>query len=221
MSRASTPTSPRIQERRRRVAREAARLLDEGLAADAQHARSRAARRLGIDDEASLPRIADVDAALREHQRLFRAHAQPRALRRLREAALEAMRFLERFSPRLHGPVLEGTADRHAHVTLQLFCDSPEAVAQFLLDRRVPFQRGPERRLRMASGHGVDAASLVIGADGVDFELTVLPMPLLRQAPLDPDGQPLRRASAAALAALLDADAADSAAASASPASRP
>ena len=53
----------------------------------------------------------------------------------MREVALKVMRSLESFHPRLVGPVLEGTADEHARISLHVFNDPPDAVVIHLLDK--------------------------------------------------------------------------------------
>src|SRR5690606_6689468 len=61
----------RTRERRHRLAHEAARLMAEGGMRDYHQAKLKAAQRLGILDDASLPRNREIEAALREYQRLF------------------------------------------------------------------------------------------------------------------------------------------------------
>src|SRR3546814_19953739 len=54
-----------------RPAHEAARLIAEGGIRDFHQAKLKAAERLGILDDASLPRNREIEDALREYQRLF------------------------------------------------------------------------------------------------------------------------------------------------------
>ncbi|HZV38696.1 MAG TPA: hypothetical protein VFF96_08110, partial [Pseudoxanthomonas sp.] len=61
----------RTRERRHRLAHEAARLMAEGGIRDFHQAKLKAASRLGIFDDASLPRNREIEDALREYQRLF------------------------------------------------------------------------------------------------------------------------------------------------------
>lgn len=61
----------RTRERRHRLAHEAARLMAEGGIRDFHQAKLKAASRLGIHDDASLPRNREIEDALREYQRLF------------------------------------------------------------------------------------------------------------------------------------------------------
>ncbi|HMB57995.1 MAG TPA: hypothetical protein VKM35_12415 [Arenimonas sp.] len=191
------------QERRRRVAFEAARLMATTGLADYHQAKIKAAQRLGISDEAALPRNSEIEEQLREYQRLFQNADQPRELHRRREAALKAMTFFERFEPRLVGSVLDGSADGHTAVCLHLYDDDADAVARFLIDADIPAQ-ARTRRLRLDRERDGDFPEWCFSADGVAFEITVLPTTLLRQAPLSPvDGKPMRRASMTTLRDLL------------------
>ncbi len=194
------------EETRRRIAVEAARLIAEEGLRDYHEAKRKAASRLGSFDEAALPRNSEVEEALREHQRLFQSVSQPAHLERLRRAAIEAMRFLARFEPRLVGAVLEGTADAHSAIRLHLFCDDVREVIVFLAERRIPCEE-ETRTLRFASDREQDVPALRLVADGVPVELVVFGVDGLRQAPLDRVGpKPVRRANLGAVEALVEPD---------------
>ncbi|WP_243047962.1 hypothetical protein [Dyella sp. RRB7] len=193
----------RLQRNRQRVAQEAARLMSEHGIRDFHHAKVKAAERLGILEAQALPRNNEIEQALREHQRIFHADSQPQLLQERREAAVEAMRFLERFEPRLVGAVLDGTADSHSAVCLHLFCDTPETVVLFLQERGVPLTQ-QTRRLRVSRDEQEEYPVLLFSADNLPFDLTVLPRNALRQPPLDRiDEKPMRRATLAAVEELL------------------
>lgn len=195
----------RAHEQRRRIAVEAARLIAEGGLRDYRQAKLKAAARLGIADEMSLPKNGEIEDALREHQRLFRANEQPETLQALREAALEAMRFFADFEPRLVGPVLDGTADEHSAVCLHLHDDGADRLAMFLQEKGIPYEERT-RRLRLERETTADVPVFVFGAGGSAIDLTVLPYNRLRQAPLDRiDEKPMRRANLAAVEELVRA----------------
>lgn len=203
MGRAAQHHRNRSAEMRVRIAQEAARLIAEHGIRDYHQAKRKAAERLGIDDDSALPRNSEIEAAVREFQRLFAAD-QPALLRERREAALRAMDFLARFDPRLVGPVLEGTADEHSAVCLQLFNDDPEAIGLFLREQGIPFEQS-SRRLRLDRERSAEFAVYLFSADGMPFDITALPRDLLRQPPLDRiDERPQERASRSALAKLID-----------------
>ncbi len=203
MHRARQHAGTRTRERRHRLAHEAARLMAESGIRDYRQAKRKAADRLGIHDDASLPHNREIEQALREYQRLFHGDAGRQALDLRRRAALEAMEFLDRFAPRLVGPVLEGTADAHSPVQLQLYADDPDAVSRFLEDAGIPADNG-SRRVRLDRTREDDFPVWLFAADGLAFDLLVLPGHVLRQAPLSAiDGKPMKRASAAQLRELL------------------
>lgn len=186
----------RLRERRERLAGEAARLMAEHGIADYHQAKLKAAARLGIHDDASLPRNSEIETALRQYQRLFRRDAAGE-LQRRREAALEALRFFRQFEPRLVGPVLEGTADERSPVMLHLHADDPEAVMRFFEEHDIPAQPR-SRRLCLDRHREGEFGVWVFSADDLPFDVTVLPTGVLRQAPLSPvDEKPMRRANAA------------------------
>jgi len=196
----------RIRERRHRLAHEAARLMAESGIRDFHQAKLKAAERLGIADDASLPRNREIEDALREYQRLFRGDAHTQGLRQRREAALRALVFFADFDARLVGPVLEGTADSHSPVALHLYTDDAEAVPRFLEDHLVPAELRT-RRLRLDRERQEDVPVWVFSAEDLTFDLAVLPRDALRQAPLSGvDEKPMKRASGPQLQELLAAD---------------
>lgn len=195
----------RTRERRHRLAHEAARLMAEGGLRDFHQAKLKAAERLGIHDDASLPRNREIEDALREYQRLFQRDGAA-LLRARREAAMRAMAFFGEFEPRLVGAVLDGTADGHTPITLHLHSDDAEAVARFLDTHRIP-ATSRSRRFRLDREREATFPVWVFSAEGFTFDLTVLPLDILRQAPLaSVDDKPMRRASSSQLRQLLAQD---------------
>ncbi|MFI8719122.1 hypothetical protein ACIGHF_14735 [Stenotrophomonas sp. NPDC077464] len=206
MHRARQHAESQTRERRHRLAHEAARLMAEGGIRDYHQAKLKAAGRLGIHDDASLPRNTEIEVALREYQRLFAGPGQGTQLRLRREAGLRALEFLHGFAPRLCGPVLDGTADANSPVQLQLHSDDPDAVQRFLEEHRIPAE-SRMRRLRLDRERTLDAPVWVFSAEGLSFDVVVLPYDALRQPPLSSiDEKPMRRASAAQLRSLLAED---------------
>lgn len=199
MRHAAEHARTRTRERRHRLAVEAARLIAEHGVRDYHQAKLKAAARLGENDDHDLPRNHEVEAALREYQRLFRGDQQPQQLRNRRDAALEAMRFLAPFEPRLVGAVLDGTADEHTAICLHVHADTVEQVLVFLTDNAIPFDQRA-RQVRLDRTRVEEFPVLLFSADGLAFDLTVLTREQLRQAPLDRSGEhAMQRASLATL----------------------
>ena len=198
------PSLQRNSRERQLIAQEAARLVAESGIHDLEHARRKAAIKLGITSAALWPRLSEIEQALREHQLLFAASSQPGALRLHRESALQAMQFLHAFQPRLTGAVLSGLADGNSPVILHLHCDDADAVQRFLHEQRIPAE-SRAWPLRLA-GHPSKQhfPGCEFAADGIAFELVVLPEDALRQPPVSADdGKPLPRATLAQLRQLL------------------
>jgi hypothetical protein len=195
--------NPRADLLRQAVAEEAARVMREQGVDDFLLAKRKAAERLGVTDASILPRNTEIEAALVAHQRLFAADRHEADLVAMRRSALEAMRLMADFQPRLVGPVLTGTASAHSDINLHLFTESPEAVSIRLEERGVPHEV-LERRLRYERDRVVTYPALRFVAGRQTVDAVVFPLDGIRQAPSSPvDGKPMRRASAAEVEALL------------------
>jgi hypothetical protein len=195
--------NPRADLLRQAVAEEAARIMREQGVDDFLQAKRKAADRLGVTDASILPRNTEIEAALVAHQRLFAADRHEAGLVALRRSALEAMRLMADFQPRLVGPVLTGTASPHAEITLHLFSESPEAVSLRLEESGVPHEV-LERRVRYERDRAVNYPALRFVAGRQTVDAVVFPLDGIRQAPASPvDGKPMRRANAAEVEALL------------------
>jgi hypothetical protein len=195
--------NPRADLLRHAVAEEAARIMREQGVDDYRLAKRKAADRLGVTDASILPRNTEIEAALVAHQRLFAADRHEAGLAELRRSALEAMRLMADFQPRLVGPVLAGTASPHSDINLHLFTESPEAVSLRLEERGVPHEV-LERRLRYERDRTVNYPALRFVAGRQTVDAVVFPLDGIRQSPCSPvDGKPMRRASATEVEALL------------------
>jgi hypothetical protein len=194
-------TSKRDQMRGR-IAQTAARLMAEHGIADFGFAKRKAARQLGAPDSASLPSNVEVEEALRTYQSLFQADTHASRLRELRESALRHMARFERFSPRLTGSVLSGTAGEHADINIELFADNEKEVELFLLANGMTYQAGGKPA---ATPQGrVTVPVFVLEDDVARVELAVLAPEALRNAPRQDGRAQIRRASIAQVKSLLE-----------------
>lgn len=189
------------------VAQAAARLMAESGVRDFTTAKRKAAEQLGIHHSRNLPSNEEIEAALREYQQLFQHDNHKQRLRELRLTALQAMKLLAPFSPRLVGPVLNGTADQYSPVYLHLFADTAEEVGIFLLQHKIPFEQA-ERRVHYAGGREEQRPLYRFIAGEHALELTVFPPNGMRQSPLGPvDRRAMQRASREELERLMDDEA--------------
>jgi hypothetical protein len=187
-----------------RIAQEAARIMaDQGLQ-DPIAASRKAAARLGVGDNRHLPTASQVDQALEEYLRLFGGARHGRQLQDMRETAVQAMKALRRFQPRLTGAVLQGSADRRSPIQLHLFADTPEEVIFTLLEMGIPWKER-EKSHRYGDGSRRVYPSFCFRAGDIEMELVVFPLTGLHHPPLAPAEQrPLERAPLERVLALIE-----------------
>ncbi|HEX5055379.1 MAG TPA: hypothetical protein VFX02_02670 [Gammaproteobacteria bacterium] len=188
---------------RESITQEAARIMAEEMLHDFRLAKQKACERLGYDGRSGLPGNDEIQAALQQYISLFKSDTQPGLLRELRQAALEAMEFLEPFQPRLVGAVLKGTADRFSTINLHVFADPAESALQFLIEKNIPHDIG-SRRFIYRNGRQEDVTLCQFSAGGRQFELCLFPPVGLREPPSSTvDGKPIERATMQEVKALL------------------
>ena len=183
-----------IEETRLRISREAARLIAEEGLNDYHAAKRKAIARLNLAQGQHLPSNQEIEQALTEHLQLFHARDLPQTLQWLRRLAVQAMRLLERFEPRLVGSLLTGNVTRFSVIELHLTADTPELVAFFLQEQGISFEE-TSKRLRFGGERNEMAPVYGFVAEDTAIELTVFTPAAAREAPLSPiDGRPMKRA---------------------------
>ena len=185
----------KLRQTRLEVAAEAARII----ATEGQHnyhaAKKKAAERIGVSERLALPSNIEVKDALQRYQDLYGGSEHRENLQNFRRTAVKAMRALEKFSPRLVGSVLDGTANQHSRIALHIFSDSIESVILFFLERGAQFNQ-EQRQIRWTDGGHRTLPLIVAEMSGAVVELAVFEPIHLRQAPPSPiDGKPQRRAT--------------------------
>ena len=185
---------------------EAARILvDQGLV-DYRAAKEKAAARLGLDSQFPLPSNLQVHDAVVAYQRLFGGEAYRQQLQAMRKTAVQAMRLLADFEPRLVGSTVTGAVHPGSHVQIHTFSDSPEAL-DFLFEDRAIEVESSSRRYRISGREYREYPLLHFEAGAVGVDVTIFPETALRQPPRSPiTGQAMQRLKLAAAQALVDAD---------------
>ncbi|MGD1990138.1 MAG: hypothetical protein PVF16_00920, partial [Chromatiales bacterium] len=105
------------------IVAEATRLLAEHQTLDYSWARRKAAENLGIKaNEKQLPGLAEIEAAIVEHQQIFSQQA-PLVAERL-QVASELLQRFGNFTPRLVGPLSRGVTAGNAVITIHCFAEA-------------------------------------------------------------------------------------------------
>lgn len=110
---------------RKRVAREAAVLLYTSQEKEYKQAKRRAVKTLGIQ---ILPSNAEVAKELDEFAEEMEGSAREYLLLQMRREALEIMKALRSFHPKLTGSVWRGTAHKGSDIDIATFSSDSEAV---------------------------------------------------------------------------------------------
>ncbi len=142
-------------KRRRQIAVEAARLMYERIESEYFTAKRKAAARLGIHDQRpqDLPSNREIRDELQVFARIHEGDQRDAELAAMRVAALQMMRLLDRFTPRLIGSVMTGHIRAGSDIDLHVFCHSPASVAHLLeqngyaceIERKRVIKHGQER----------------------------------------------------------------------------
>jgi len=178
---------------RQQLAQEAARLIAEEGITDFHIAKHKAAERLHAPQTHNLPRNDEIQAALKQHQRIFMADTQPQQLHQLRQISLKVMSFFKQFEPRLVGAVLDGTANELSEINLHLFADPGEELTLFLLNAKIIFEQC-SHKLSMPNGETIEIPDYRLDMYDTPVLLLVFKHNDLRQAPRCPaTGRPMQR----------------------------
>ena len=162
----------------------ASRLLADNGTLDYSWARRKAAENLGINaSERQLPGLAEIEAAVVEHQQIF--GPQTLLVTDRLKAAAELLQRFGKFSPRLVGPLTRGVTASNAVMTIHCFAEAAKLVLFDIMDAGSPAESGDvavvtsnrkrEERPAFSFFHG-DHEVLVI----------VLGLDEYRHPPLDP-----------------------------------
>lgn len=197
----------KMKQIKREVAAEAARIMATEGQYNFHTAKRKAALRIGVSERLALPANLEVQEALHAYLELYGGEAHRENLSRMRAAAVEAMKFLQPWPSRLVGAVLDGTAGRHARISLHAFCDSPDSIVHHLMERNVPF-RQQQRQIRWHDGGHRTLPLMILRREPFTIEILIFDELQLRQSPPCPiDGKPQRRAALAEVEKLLEGEA--------------
>ena len=168
---------------------------------DLQQALMQVARKRGFKRQSDWPSRAALQQAIDDYRSLFHPGQSDR-LTAQRGLALDAMRTLEEFHPRLTGTLVHGDGPLDK-IRLLLIADSPEQIILHLEDRGMPWHSA-EVTLHFSGGRHTAQPALRFLAGDVTIELIVLDPKSRSDPPRDPiDGGPLTSLDIERLEALL------------------
>ena len=185
------------------IAHETAKIMAEEGIKDYRLAKSKAANRLGQSLQTCLPSNSEVEAALLEYQRLFKANSHPSELHQVRKKTIQVLSLLKEFNPHLVGPVLTGLYTPHLEVYLHLYAATVEDVMFFLMDQGITF-KNRERRYRFQNNTYEYHPVLLCNIDDTEFDITVFTVRRIDEVAYSQiTGKPMPRATRGELEELL------------------
>ena len=157
---------------KRKVAREAAILLYTGQEKEYRQAKIKAAENLGVKILPSNREIAEeLDSLAQE----LEGKERERRLIEMRKTALQIMKVLKAFNPRLVGSVWRGTANRKSDIDILIFHDMPKRIVTIL--EKAGFSiRGAEWRTIEKKGEKKSFFHLFLEYSGYEIEVVVKPL---------------------------------------------
>lgn len=148
--------------------------------------------------------LAQLRRSISEHRALFRPE-QLSLMKTNRRLALDAMRSLAEFRPRLSGALLHGDGPLD-HIRLLLTAEAPEPVILKLEDLHIPW-RAAEARLWHSKGRRVAYPACRFVAGDAFVELIILKAGSRNDPPRHPiDNSPLESAGIDQVVAMFDSE---------------
>jgi hypothetical protein len=159
---------------RQAIALEAARLMYERVESEYYTAKRKAAKRLcrrGVKPE-DLPSNAEIRDQIQTFARLHEGERRTEHLRAMRLAALQMMRLLRAYRPRLIGSVMTGHVRKGSDIDIHVFCDAPALLTDLL--EQAGCQHDLERKQVVKHGEARIFTHIHVH-DRFNYELTVYP----------------------------------------------
>ncbi|HWY85790.1 MAG TPA: tRNA adenylyltransferase [Gemmataceae bacterium] len=157
---------------RHAIALEAARLMYERIETEYFTAKRKAAQRLcrGNVKPGDLPSNAEIREQIQVFARIHEGDRRTLDLRDMRRAALQMMRLLRPFRPRLIGSVMTGHVRKGSDIDLHVFVNSAALVTDLL--EKENYQYDVERK-QIVKHQEARVFTHIHVHDRFDFELTV------------------------------------------------
>jgi len=116
------------------VANLAAQLIMEEGIKDYLYAKKKAAKSLGINENANLPTNSQIDKAIDEFNKIFNPNIDIEFLQQFKTQALELMSIFKNFKPHLMDQLSQGIIPKFPEIKINLFADNLKDVEYVLLN---------------------------------------------------------------------------------------
>ena len=121
------------------VANLAAQLIMEEGIKDYLYAKKKAAKSLGINENANLPTNSQIDKAIDEFNKIFSPNIDIEFLQQFKTQALEVMSIFKNFKPHLMNHLSQGVIPKFPEIKINLFADNLKDVEYVLLNSQLSY----------------------------------------------------------------------------------
>ena len=121
------------------VANLAAQLIMEDGIKDYLYAKKKAAKSLGINENANLPTNSQIDKAIDEFNKIFNPNIDIEFLQQFKTQALEVMSIFKNFKPHLMNQLSQGVIPKFPEIKINLFADNLKDVEYVLLNSELSY----------------------------------------------------------------------------------
>jgi len=157
---------------RQKIAKEAAILLYTGQEKEYKQAKMRAAENLGVK---ILPSNREVAEELDRLAQELEGEEREKRLIEMRKTALQTMKVLKKFNPRLIGSVWRGTANKNSDIDILILHDDPEQIIATLENAGFSIRR-TERQTTEKRGERKHSFHIFLENLGYEIEIVVKPL---------------------------------------------
>ena len=121
------------------VANLAAQLIMEEGIKDYLFAKKKAAKSLGLNENANLPTNSQIDKAIDDFNKIFNPNIDIEFLQQFKTQALEVMSIFKNFKPHLMNQLSQGVIPKFPEIKINLFADNLKDVEYVLLNSELSY----------------------------------------------------------------------------------
>ena len=121
------------------VANLAAQLIMEEGIKDYLFAKKKAAKSLGLNENANLPTNSQIDKAIDDFNKIFNPNIDIEFLQQFKTQALEVMNIFKNFKPHLMNQLSQGIIPKFPEIKINLFADNLKDVEYVLLNSELSY----------------------------------------------------------------------------------
>ena len=185
------------------LAHESAKIIVSQGIGNFSDAKTKAAKKLNIENLGCLPSNYEIEKSLKEHYQLFVPETHADYIKLMREAAIEIMNLFIEFQAYVVGPVVSGTASSSSSINIHLGSEDIYDVTQ-ILDKNEMKYKFFDKKIKFNKKVNKVFCGLSLLYRKMVVEIVIFNSKDIKQRPLSRiDGRPIKRLKINSLKMLL------------------